>query len=110
MPSNNHYNPYRPNMNGHMNGPTNGHANAHMNGHMNGNTNGNTNGYMNGHNATSGFDSFSAVKHFFHDDDRSFAKDEPRLSTPDIKGYIRMTEPDDKFPTLRREGTNIVSD
>ncbi|KAJ5541650.1 Armadillo-like helical [Penicillium frequentans] len=109
MPSNNHYNPYRPNMNGHMNGPTNGHANGHMNGHMNGNTNGNTNGYMNGHNATSGFDSFSAVKHFFHDDDRSFAKDEPRLSTPDIKGYIRMTEPDDKFPTLRREGTNLLA-
>ena len=37
-------------------------------------------------------------------------KDEDRLSTPDIKGYIKMTEPDDKFPTLsRRDGSNIVS-
>jgi hypothetical protein len=37
-------------------------------------------------------------------------KDEDRLSTPDIKGYIKMTEPDDKFPTLsRRGGSNIVS-
>jgi hypothetical protein len=33
-----------------------------------------------------------------------------RLSTPDIKSYIKMTEPDDKFPTLsRRDGSNLVS-
>lgn len=37
-------------------------------------------------------------------------KDEDRMSTPDIKGIITMTEPDDKFPTLfRRSGSNIVS-
>lgn len=35
-------------------------------------------------------------------------RDEERLSTPDIKGYIKMTEPDDKFPTLRRDGSNFV--
>ena len=34
--------------------------------------------------------------------------DEDRMSTPDIKGIINMTEPDDKFPMLSRRGSNIV--
>jgi hypothetical protein len=36
-----------------------------------------------------------------------------RLSTPDIKSYIKLTEPDDKFPskfpTLSRQGNSMVS-
>lgn len=45
------------------------------------------------------------------DDDRLDQLDRlNRLSTPDIKSYIKMTEPDDKFPTLsRRDGSNLVS-
>jgi hypothetical protein len=31
-----------------------------------------------------------------------------RLSTPDIKSYIKLTEPDDKFPTLSRQGNSMV--
>lgn len=62
-----------------------------------------------GYNAGAGLDSFAAAKSIFHDDQKPILKDEDRLSTPDIKSYIRMTEPDDKFPTLRRGGSNIVS-
>ncbi|KAJ5676112.1 hypothetical protein N7462_009009 [Penicillium macrosclerotiorum] len=63
------------------------------------------------YNTTSGVDSFAATKHLFSSDEpKAILKDEDRLSTPDIKGYIRMTEPDDKFPTLsRRDGSNILS-
>ncbi|KAJ5103874.1 ARM repeat-containing protein [Penicillium argentinense] len=59
----------------------------------------------------SGVDSFAATKHLFpNDDHKPLIRDEDRLSTPDIKGYIKMTEPDDKFPTLsRRDGSNILS-
>lgn len=59
-----------------------------------------------------GVDSFAATKHLFnHDEDKhSLMKDEDRLSTPDISGFLKMTEPDDKFPTLsRRGGSNVVS-
>lgn len=66
---------------------------------------------VNGYNAGPAVDSFAAAKHLFHgDDDKPLMKDEDRMSTPDIKGIITMTEPDDKFPTLsRRNGSNIVS-
>ncbi|KAL1968720.1 hypothetical protein VTN77DRAFT_1546 [Rasamsonia byssochlamydoides] len=62
---------------------------------------------------TAGFstlDSFSAAKYLFHsDDDRETLKDEDRLPTPDIKSYLRMTDPDDKFPTLSRRDDNSLS-
>lgn len=56
-------------------------------------------------------DSFAATKYLFHNDDnKSPFKDEDRMPTPDIKSYIKLTEPDDKFPTLlRRGGSNLVS-
>lgn len=59
-----------------------------------------------------GIDSFAATKHLFNrdEDKSSLMKDEGRLSTPDITGFLKMTEPDDKFPTLsRRDGSNVVS-
>jgi hypothetical protein len=59
-----------------------------------------------------GVDSFAAAKHLFNRDDENHAgfNAEHRLSTPDIQSYMKMTEPDDKFPTLsRRDGSNIVS-
>ncbi|KAJ5167722.1 Armadillo-like helical [Penicillium canariense] len=65
-----------------------------------------------GYNSGTGVDSFAATKHLFPSDEHklNMLRDEDRLSTPDIKGYIRMTEPDDKFPTLsRRDGSNILS-
>ncbi|KAJ5267617.1 hypothetical protein N7478_010425 [Penicillium angulare] len=65
---------------------------------------------LSGYNVGAGLDSFAAAKNLFHGDDKSMLmKDEDRMSTPDIKSYIRMTEPDDKFPTLRRGGSNILS-
>ncbi|KAJ5623963.1 ARM repeat-containing protein [Penicillium lagena] len=64
-----------------------------------------------GFNMTSAADSFAATKYLFHnDDDKSPLKDEDRMPTPDIKSYIKLTEPDDKFPTLlRRGGSNLLS-
>lgn len=63
-----------------------------------------------GFNVGPAIDSFAAAKHLFHDDENASPKDVDRMSTPDIKGIISMTEPDDKFPTLsRRTGSNIVS-
>ncbi|KAL1981022.1 hypothetical protein VTN96DRAFT_3246 [Rasamsonia emersonii] len=57
--------------------------------------------------STSTLDSFSATKYLFHnDEDRETPKDEDRLPTPDIKSYLRMTDPDDKFPTLSRNDDN----
>lgn len=68
-------------------------------------------GSMGGFNPTPAMDSFAAAKHLFHgDDDKPVMNDEDRMSTPDIKGIINLTEPDDKFPILsRRGGSNIVS-
>ncbi|KAJ5925597.1 hypothetical protein N7454_008236 [Penicillium verhagenii] len=96
MPSNNHYNAYRSNGIVHT-------------GNANGNANGNVNGYMNSFNPASGFDSFPVAKHLYHGDAGFLAKDEPRLSTPDITRYINMTDPEDKFPTLRRDGSNMLA-
>ncbi|KAJ5670742.1 uncharacterized protein N7477_006105 [Penicillium maclennaniae] len=58
-----------------------------------------------------GNDSFAGTKHLFNRDNEKHAFNaEHRLSTPDIQGYMKMTEPDDKFPTLyRRGGSNILS-
>ncbi|CEJ56650.1 hypothetical protein PMG11_02851 [Penicillium brasilianum] len=64
-----------------------------------------------GYKSGPGVDSFAATKHLFPSDESNmnYLRDEERLSTPDIKGYIKMTEPDDKFPTLRRDGSNFLS-
>ncbi|KAH8691131.1 hypothetical protein BGW36DRAFT_400483 [Talaromyces proteolyticus] len=43
---------------------------------------------------------FNAAKLLFGDESRGAPKDEDRLPTPDIKSYLRMTDLDDKFPTL----------
>ncbi|EPS29625.1 hypothetical protein PDE_04575 [Penicillium oxalicum 114-2] len=68
---------------------------------------------MSGYKASSGVDSFAATKHLFPSEDHhlQLLKDEERLSTPDIKGYIKMTEPtDDHFPMLTRQnGSTILS-
>jgi hypothetical protein len=57
--------------------------------------------------STSTLDSFSATKYLFQgEEEREPPKDEDRLPTPDIKSYLRMTDPDDKFPVLSRRDTN----
>ncbi|KAL2868702.1 uncharacterized protein BJX67DRAFT_371109 [Aspergillus lucknowensis] len=59
----------------------------------------------------SSLDTFNTAKYLLHsDDDRSTLKDEDRIPTPDIKSYLKLTEPDDKFPTLSRsDGSNFLS-
>ncbi|KAL4780839.1 hypothetical protein BJX76DRAFT_350662 [Aspergillus varians] len=64
--------------------------------------------------SNSGFnnsETFNAAKYLLHnDDDRSTLKDEDRIPTPDIKSYLKLTETDDKFPTLsRRDGSSLLS-
>ncbi|TQB70938.1 mRNA binding protein puf3 [Monascus purpureus] len=63
-------------------------------------------------NNPSNFDSFSAAKYLFHgDEEQSSSKDGDRVSTPDIKSYLKMTEPDDKFLTLsRRHDSGLLSE
>lgn len=60
---------------------------------------------------TSGLDSFSAAKYLFHnEDDRATVTEEDRIPTPDIKSYLKLTDPDDKFPTLsRKNDSGLVS-
>lgn len=60
---------------------------------------------------SSGLESFNAAKYLFHsEDDPSMLKDEDRIPTPDIKSYLKLTDPDDKFPTLsRRDDSGLVS-
>lgn len=63
-------------------------------------------------NHSSGLDSFNAAKYLFpSEEDQATVKGEDRMPTPDIRSYLQMTEPDDKFPTLsRRDGSGLVSD
>ncbi|KAE8152451.1 hypothetical protein BDV25DRAFT_128008 [Aspergillus avenaceus] len=62
-------------------------------------------------NTTSGLETFNAAKYLFHnEDDRATLKDEDRIPTPDIKSYLKLTDPDDKFPTLsRRDDSGLLS-
>ena len=55
-----------------------------------------------------GFGPFFPGKHAVDEEDKP--KEEERMSTPDVKSYLRMTDPDDKFPTLTRRGDdpNVV--
>ncbi|OJJ47950.1 hypothetical protein ASPZODRAFT_63370 [Penicilliopsis zonata CBS 506.65] len=63
-----------------------------------------------GFNGSSGLETFTAAKYLFHDDDKNLLKDDDRISTPDIKSYLKMTDPDDKFPTLsRRDDSGLLS-
>ncbi|KAJ5493392.1 hypothetical protein N7539_002138 [Penicillium diatomitis] len=68
---------------------------------------------MPGYKPSSGVDSFAATKHLFPSEDHHLQvlRDDERLSTPDIKGYIKMTEPsDDPYPALTREtGSNLLA-
>ncbi|KAK2848477.1 hypothetical protein FQN49_005683 [Arthroderma sp. PD_2] len=59
----------------------------------------------NGFNNHMGFGSLFASKNPLEaEEDKS--KHEDRISTPDVKSYLRMTDPDDKFPTLMRRDDN----
>ncbi|KAJ5721854.1 Armadillo-like helical [Penicillium malachiteum] len=58
---------------------------------------------------TQGIDSFAVAKAIFHDDDKNPLRDEAGVRTPDLNTYLSMTEPDDKFPTLRRGDLNMLS-
>ncbi|KAL4802753.1 hypothetical protein BDV18DRAFT_154086 [Aspergillus unguis] len=66
----------------------------------------NTSGYN-----SSALETFNTAKYLLHnDDDRAILKDEDRIPTPDIKSYLKLTEPDDKFPTLSRaDGSSLLS-
>ncbi|KAL4967996.1 uncharacterized protein BDV14DRAFT_188116 [Aspergillus stella-maris] len=64
-----------------------------------------------GLNSSSARESFNPARYLLHgEEDRSILKDEDRIPTPDIKSYLKLTEPDDKFPTLsRRDGSDFLS-
>lgn len=51
------------------------------------------------YNNSTAMEPFNAARLLFGDE-KSAPKDEDRLPTPDIKSYLKMTDLDDKFPTL----------
>ncbi|EEP79253.1 conserved hypothetical protein [Uncinocarpus reesii 1704] len=57
-----------------------------------------------------GFGAFYTGKHSV-DEDENKHREEERMSTPDVKSYLRLTDPDDKFPTLtrRNDDPNVLS-
>lgn len=60
----------------------------------------------NNNNNNSNLESFSAAKYLFPSEEEN----EDRVPTPDVKSYLKLTEPDDKFPTLsRRNESGLVS-
>lgn len=63
-------------------------------------------------NNSSGLDSFNAAKYLFpSEEDQATVKGEDRMPTPDIRSYLQLTDPDEKFPTLsRRDESGLVSD
>lgn len=62
----------------------------------------------NGFGSSLGFGPFFPGKHSV-DEDEDKPKEEDRMATPDVKSYLRLTDPDDKFPTLTRRAPNSVS-
>ncbi|ODH24185.1 hypothetical protein ACO22_05329 [Paracoccidioides brasiliensis] len=59
----------------------------------------------NGFSRSIGLNPFHPAKFALGDDDegdRGGAKDDDRIPTPDVKSYLKLTDPDDKFPTLVR--------
>lgn len=66
----------------------------------------NNNNNHNNNNNNSNLESFSAAKYLFPSEEEN----EDRVPTPDVKSYLKLTEPDDKFPTLsRRNESGLVS-
>ena len=62
-----------------------------------------------GFNNTVGLKSFTSAKYLLgeeEDDKMKEPKDEDRIPTPDVKSYLQLTDPDDKFPTLVRHDDN----
>lgn len=60
----------------------------------------------NNSNNNSTLESFSAAKYLFPSEEEN----DDRVPTPDVKSYLKLTEPDDKFPTLsRRNESGLVS-
>jgi len=63
-------------------------------------------------NGVPGIDKWTGTQYLFptaEDKSLGHLKELERLSTPDIKSYIKLTEPDDKFPTLSRSGNSMAS-
>lgn len=72
---------------------------------FNSNNSSNNSSNSNNHN-NSTLDSFSAAKYLFPSEEEN----DDRVPTPDVKSYLKLTEPDDKFPTLsRRNESGLVS-
>ena len=70
------------------------------------NNNNNNNNHNHSNNNNSNLESFSAAKYLFPSEEEN----EDRVPTPDVKSYLKLTEPDDKFPTLsRRNESGLVS-
>lgn len=47
---------------------------------------------------------------FQNEEEKSLPNNSDRIPTPDITSYLRMTDPDDRFPTLsRRDDSGLVS-
>lgn len=60
----------------------------------------------NNNSSSSTLESFSAAKYLFPSEEEN----DDRVPTPDVKSYLKLTEPDDKFPTLfRRNESGLVS-
>ncbi|KAJ5787073.1 Armadillo-like helical [Penicillium paradoxum] len=89
-------------------GPSAAHRYSLPSGNQNGHVHRSSISGLNG----SRLDTFNVPKYLFpSDEDKSngHLSELERLSTPDIKSYIKLTEPDDKFPTLSRRGDSVLS-
>ncbi|KAJ5357727.1 hypothetical protein N7541_004885 [Penicillium brevicompactum] len=87
---------------------------AHRYSMPSGNTNGNSRNSISGLSSVNpALDKWAGTQYFFPSaEDKSLGhlREFERLSTPDIKSYISLTESDDKFPTLSRRGdSNVLS-
>lgn len=58
-----------------------------------------------------GMNTLNTSKYIFGEEHDADAKEEDRFPTPDIKTYLQLTDPDDRFPTLIRqdEHSGLVS-
>ncbi|OAX77995.1 hypothetical protein ACJ72_07700, partial [Emergomyces africanus] len=62
---------------------------------------------VNGFTRSIGLNPFHPAKFAFGDDEEDRGiKDDDRIPTPDVKSYLKLTDPDDKFPTLIRRDDN----
>jgi hypothetical protein len=52
------------------------------------------------------FYDFLNTKRIVEDEHHDKTKDDERIATPDVHSYLKMTDPDDKFPTLTRRDDN----